>query len=210
MKANMIPAAARPDNTWNLKTLESYALERATEVADFGRKTLTQIWLFGSALSLIEKIKKEEKTWMKWVKTQPYSLSSAAHSIQIFKRVPFEELDAFNGMTTNETMIILDILKKSPPKKLRKQTPAATSPDVANAPDAQDGSPDQSNDDAPEQAATERKVTVTDYSRNSSRKNAEPEVGATLTASEVLGQVLNSTAEERVGTSRLSRYAEGS
>jgi hypothetical protein len=200
MNHAILYAADLPNKDWTLKKLENYALERATEICGFGRKTLTQIFLFGSALSLIQKIKKEEKTWMKWVKTQPYSLSTAAHAIELSRRVIFEELDAFNGMTTNETMIILDILKKSPPKKLRKQTPAATSPDVANAPDAQDGSPDQSNDDAPEQAATERKVTVTDYSQKRSRKNAEPVVGASLTASEVLGQVLNLIVQaEKIG-----------
>jgi hypothetical protein len=195
MNHAILSDADRPNTTWTLKKLENYALERATEVADFGRKTLKQIWLFGSALSLIEKIKKEEKTWMKWVKTQPYSLSTATHAIELSRRLIFTELDAFNGMTTNETMIILDILKKSPPKKLRKQTPAATTQEQSSAPNAQDGSPDQSNDDAPEQAATEQKVTITDYSQKRSRKNAEPVVGATLTASEVLGQVLNSTAE---------------
>jgi hypothetical protein len=196
--STIVSDASRSDKTWNLKSLQRYALDRADAIGNFGRKTLTQTWLFGESLSFIQEITKKKGGWMDWVKTQPYSLSTAVNAIKVYKRIGFDELESFVGVTGTDIKIALDILNSPPPKKLRKQTPAATTTGEAT---------EQSSSDAPEQAteqssndAPERKVTTTDYSRGGSRKNSDPEVGAKLTAAEILGQANNLLIEaEEIG-----------
>jgi len=53
----IIAPTNRPSKTWTVETLEKYALSRAVEIGNFGRKTLKQTWLFGEALFFIHEIK---------------------------------------------------------------------------------------------------------------------------------------------------------
>jgi hypothetical protein len=164
--------------------LEQYALSRAVEISSFGRKTLEQTWLFGEVVSLIRDYLKEKGQWMDWVRTQPYSLSTATNAIKVFERVTFDELKRFNGMTASDMKVALDIIKMpSPPKKHKEEGEKPT-------PNAPEKATDTTTGDTPEKAS-ERRVTITGPSRNGDQKTTEPEVGVALTASEVLGKAYN-------------------
>ncbi len=183
----------RPDKSWDLKKLEGYALDRAKEIHSFGRKTITQTWLFGESLSLIRDFLKEKSGWMKWVEAQPFSLSTASNAIKVFPRVTFDELKKFDGMTTTDMKAALEIIKMPPPSKKSKAVedkPTPNAPEQATV---------QTTEPAPETAV--RKITTTGYSRNGDqKKNPEPEVGVALTASEVLGKALSLLiAAEQIG-----------
>jgi hypothetical protein len=134
---NTIISSDRPDKTWTLEHLETYARKRADTIYGFGRKTITQTWLFGEALSMIEIIKKKDRTWVDWVKTQNYSLSTASNAIKLFERVSFEDLESFDGMTTTELKAMLDIIKRPPSKKRHETTaPIARTEETDESPDA--------------------------------------------------------------------------
>ena len=198
-----------PDKSWNLEKLESYALDRANEIHGFGRKTITQTYLFGSALSLIRDLKKQNKTWVDWVKTQDFSLTTATNAIKLAERATFDELQSFQGMTPTDLKAALDIIKAPAPKR-RNQSPSQVAPDQpteaalklhkAETGSTDQGASDQTDGDPSEQAkaestgtapeAADRKVTMTRESTNG-RKLNEPVVGSTLTPAEVLGQALN-------------------
>ena len=184
----------RPSKTWTLDTLEKYALSRADEIGNFGRKTLEQTWLLGEAFSFIRDIKKEEGQWMDWMKTQTISLSTVTNAIKVFERVTFDELKKFNGMTASDLKVALDIIKMPPASRRRKEEkPTPNSPEVATDASTDDDTQeatDATTGDTPEKAAV-RKVTITGPSRNGDQKTAEPEVGVALTASEVLGKAYN-------------------
>jgi hypothetical protein len=127
-----------PSKTWTLEKLEQYALSRADEISSFGRKTLEQTWLFGEVVSLIRDYLKEKGQWMDWVRTQPYSLSTATNAIKVFERVTFDELKKFDGMTASDMKVALDIIKMPPVSRKRqeeKSTPNA--PEKAAKPDAE-------------------------------------------------------------------------
>ena len=181
----------RPNKTWTLENLEKYALSRADEISTFGRKTLEQTWLFGEVVSLIRDYLKEKGQWMDWVRTQPFSLSTATNAIKVFERVSFEDLKKFDGMTASDLKVALDIIKMPSPSKTHKEEGEEPTP---NAPEK---ATDATTDDAPEKAS-DRRVTITGPSRNGNQKTTEPEVGVALTASEVLGKAysLLITAEQ--------------
>jgi hypothetical protein len=118
----------RPRKSWTLDALKKYALSRAVEIGNFGRKTLKQTWLFGEALFFIHEIKKEKGQWMEFVKTQPYSLSTAMNAIKVFKRVSLDQLEEFDGMTASDLKVALAIIKMPPASRRRqeeKSTPNA-------------------------------------------------------------------------------------
>jgi hypothetical protein len=173
-----ITPADRPNKTWSLKNLENYALDRASEINNFGRKTIMETWLFGESLSLIRDIKKDTGDWINWIKTQPYSLSTATNAIKVNKRVTFDELNLFKDMTVTDMKSALLIIQSPPPQSRRRERLLPINSEEAKV---------ETTDGAPEKAAP-RKITVTDYSRVGVQKNHTPEVGASLTASEVLGQ----------------------
>jgi len=181
----------RPSKTWTLDALKKYALSRADEIGNFGRKTLVESWLFGEALSFIRESLKEKGQWMKWVETQTFSLSTATNAIKVVERVSFEDLKKFDGMTASDLKVALDIIKMPSPSKKHKEE------EEKSTPNALEEATDATTDDTPEKAAV-RKVTTTDYSRNGDQKTTEPEVGVALNASEVLGKAysLLITAEQ--------------
>jgi hypothetical protein len=207
-----VTSEGRPNKDWTLKNLEKYALDRVQEIHGFGRKTTVQLWLFGEALSLIRQRQKESKTWMDWVKTQPYSLTTATNAIKFWERIGFDDLQSYDGMSLSDLKAVLDIIKLPPVPKRRKQTPVLPTTEQAidqttgNAPEATDQTTDapeatDESTDAPNKAA-ERKVTTTDYSQKG-RKSEEPKVGPDLTAAEMLGQALNMLiAAEEIGVSQ--------
>jgi len=171
----------RPSKTWTLDALEKYALSRADEIGNFGRKTLEQTWLLGEAFSFIRDIKKEEGQWMDWMKTQTISLSTVTNAIKVFERVTFDELKKFNGMTASDLKVALDIIKMPSRSKTHKEEGEKPTP---NAPEK----------------ASDRRVTITGPSRNGNQKTTEPEVGVALTASEVLGKAYNFLIQaEKIG-----------
>ena len=130
---------------------------------------------------------------MDWVRTQPYSLSTATNAIKVFERVTFEELKKFDGMTASDMKVALDIIKMPPPSKKHKEEGEKPTP---NAPEK---ATDATTDDAPEKAS-DRRVTITGPSRNGDQKTTEPEVGVALTASEVLGKAYNFLIQaEKIG-----------
>ena len=205
---NSITATDRPSNNWSLEDLENYALDRASEICNFGRRTIFQTWLFGESLSMIRNLKKEDRGWMNWVKTQPFSLSTASNAIKVFERVSFEELNLFKDMSVTDMKSALDIIKTPIPQKRRQKTAASVASEVANDLSSQDV---PQNSEVDSQAATvqdaditpengqPRKETITDYSRKGLQRNA-PEVGPSLTAAEILGQAFNLLIEaESVG-----------
>lgn len=191
---NSIAPTNRPSNTWSLEDLESYALDRASEICNFGRRTIIETWLFGESLSIIRDLKKEDRGWMNWVKTQPFSLSTATNAIKVFERVSFEELNLFKDMSVTDMKSALDIIKTPIAQKRRHKTAASSANEMTNDPTPQTHEVDSQAasvvaDAAPENAPA-RKVTMTDYSRKDLQKNA-PNVGPSLTAAEILGQVFN-------------------
>jgi hypothetical protein len=205
---NSIAPTNRPSNTWSLEDLENYALDRASEIWNFGRRTIVETWLFGESLSMIRDLKKENRGWMNWVKTQPFSLSTATNAIKVHQRISFEELDLFKDMTVSDMKSALEIIKKPIPQKRRQKAAASGASDMTNDLLSQIGPQNSevdsqdpivgANDAAPENASA-RKVTMTDYSRKDLQKNA-PEVGPSLTAAEILGRALNLLFEaESVG-----------
>jgi hypothetical protein len=201
MNTNITPSG-RPNKSWTLETLEDYALDRASEINNFGRKTIVQTWLFGESLALIRGKQKEKGEWMTWVKTQPYSLSTATNSIKVYERVNFDDLNQFNDRTVSDMKSALEIIKSPPPERRRRATPDPITPDILTD-HTTDVAPPEANDEttgvAPEKA-TIRKMTTTDYSRNGVQKNSTPEVGVSLTASEVLGKAYTLLIEaEKVG-----------
>jgi hypothetical protein len=117
---------SRPDSTWTLNRLQDYAISKAIEIHNFGRRTITESWLFGESLALIRKIKKEDRTWMEWLKTQPFSPTTATNAIKLHERVGFEDLESFDGMNISDMKVMLSIIKRPPPK--RRETPTPTSP----------------------------------------------------------------------------------
>lgn len=187
--STMTASTDRPNKTWTLAALETYARARAGDINSFGRQTLEQTWLFGEAFNFIREIKKEKGQWMKWVETQRFSLSTATNSIKVFERVSFNELKKFDGMTASDMKAALEIIKTPPPKN-RKENEARPTPDTSEK------AIDQTTENAPEK--TDRHVTTTDYSRNGDQKTSEAVVGPALTASEVLGKAysLLITAEQ--------------
>ena len=98
----IITPTNRPSKTWTLEKLEQYALSRAVEIGNFGRKTLEQTWLFGEVVSLIRESLKEKGQWMDWVRPQTYSLPTATNAIKVFKHVTFDDLKRFDGMTVSD------------------------------------------------------------------------------------------------------------
>ena len=122
----------RPSKTWTLEKLEQYALSRAGEISTFGRKTLEQTWLFGEAVFFIRESLKEKGQWMKWVETQPFSLSTATNAIKAFERVTLDELKKFDGMTASDMKVALDIIKMPSPSKKHKEEGEKSTP---NAPE---------------------------------------------------------------------------
>lgn len=184
----------RPNKDWTLKSLENYALSRAGDINTFARNTLEQTWFLGEVLSLIREIKKEKGGWMKWVEGQPFSLSTAMNSIKVYERSTFDELKKFNGMTSSDMKVALEIIKAPPPSKKSKAVEDKPTPNASEVATV------QTTEDAPEKAA-DRKNTITDYSRNGDqKKTTEPEVGVALTASEVLGKALSLLiAAEQIG-----------
>jgi hypothetical protein len=208
---NSVSPSDRPNNTWTLENLETYARKRADTIYGFGRKTITQTWLFGEALSMIEVIKKKDRTWVEWIKTQNYSLSTASNAIKLFERVSFEDLESFDGMTTTELKAMLDIIKR-PPVKKRHETPAPiarteatdaatdVAPETSADQSVEGGSEHVDAGDHSAESVTVRKLTTTDYTRPSHKKNSAPEVGPSLTASEVLGRAFTLLVEvEKIG-----------
>lgn len=188
----------RPSQDWNLDRLEKYAHSCVNKIAGFGRRSLYQTWLFGEALALIHKLKKGRGEWMEWLKTQPFSHGTANNAIKLHERISFEDLESFEGMTTTDVKIMLDILKRPPASKKQKPTPA---PDqVADAatlpfPSVEGRTETDAGRDTPLTADDpDRYVTATDYAR-SPRKTPEPVVGPELTPAERLGQVLNLIVE---------------
>jgi hypothetical protein len=193
MSKEIITSNERPVKGWTLKALEAYAQQRALEINNFGRKTLVQTWLFGSSLSLIKEIQKKDQKWMEWVKTQPYSLSTATNAVKLFQRVTFEELSSFDGMSVSDLKAALDIIKSPPPqRKKQSSTPPqqakGTALKLVNGQEQAEPSADV--EQSTNVTTTQPHVTGTDYRRNG-RKTTKPVVGPTLTASEVLGQALN-------------------
>ena len=197
--SDSIPTVSRPSKTWTLGALEKYALSRADEIGNFGRKTLERTWLLGEALFFIRESLKEKGQWMKWVETQTFSLSTATNAIKAFERVTFDELKKFDGMTASDMKVALDIIKMPSPSKKHKEegeklTPNA--PEVAtdattdDAPqkatdattdDAPQKATDTTTDDAPQKAtdeitddapekASDRRVTITGPSRNGDQR----------------------------------------
>ncbi len=197
-----ITTNGRPDKSWTLETLEEYALDRASEINNFGRKTIIETWLFGESLSLIREKQKEKGEWMTWVKTQPYSLSTATNSIKVYERVSFDDLNQFNDMTVTDMKSALEIIKSPPPQRRRRATPIPTTSDVGTD-HITDIAPEVANDETTEVApekTTIRKMTTTDYNRPGLEKYATSDVGASLTASEVLGKAYSLLIEaEKVG-----------
>ena len=104
------------------------------------------MWLFGEALFFIRESLKEKGQWMKWVETQPFSLSTATNAIKVFERVTFEDLKKFDGMTASDLKVALDIIKMPPPSKKHKEEEEKSTP---NAPEV---ATDATTDDAPEVA----------------------------------------------------------
>lgn len=199
----------RPDSTWSLERLEEYALARAETIAGFGRRTISETWLLGESLSLIQNMKKKEGAWIDWVKTQNFSLSTATNAIKLYERIAYHDLESCNGMTVSDLKASLDIIKRPPVKK--RNSTVATPSVGAKAGEQPSTIPfsQRTDSDVPDSVTVETagisperangRVTVTDYSRNG-RKTAEPVVGADLTTSEVLGQILNQLlTAERLG-----------
>ena len=189
---NSITATDRPSDNWSLEELESYALDRATEICNFRRRTLVETWLFGESLALIRNLKKEDRGWMNWVKTQPYSLSTAMNAIKLYERIIFDELDLFKDMTVSDMKSALEIIKKPIPQKRRQKSAASSASEMTNDLSSQDV-PQKSEVDL--QAATVdapvRKEIITDYTRKGLQENPARHVGPTLTAAEILGRAFN-------------------
>ena len=202
---------ARPDSTWTLDRLQEYALARANQISSWGRKTLVETWLFGSALALIRDKQKQEGKWMEWLKTQRISPPTATNAIKLSERISFEDLESCEGMTVSDLKAALDIIKQPPAKKRGKPVNTSTAHQqdadqpstipISQATNASvlDSSTTVTTKDASLAPATEKSapeqanghVTTTDYSRKDRRKRDELMVGANLTASEVLGQAFN-------------------
>jgi hypothetical protein len=209
---NSISPSNRPDKAWTLETLENYARDRADEISNFGRKTIVETWLFGESLALIRNLKKEDRGWMNWVKSQPYSLSTATNAIKVYERVKFDELTLFKDMTVSDLKSALEIIKSPPPQRRRIEKAVPVSQEVLKdhttsekVADTDSGSlPEdttvETNDEAPEKA-TIRKMATTDYTQPSHKKSPAPEeVGPSLTACEVLGRAFTFLVEaEKLG-----------
>jgi len=135
----------RPSKSWTLDALKKYALSRAVEIGNFGRKTLEQTWLFGEALFFIRDYLKEKGQWMKWVETQTFSLSTAMNAIKVFERVTLDELKKFDRMTSSDMKVALDIIKM-PPAPMKRQEEKST-------PNAPEKATDTTTGDTPEKAA---------------------------------------------------------
>jgi hypothetical protein len=116
-----------PNKSWTLEKLQGYALDRADQISSFGRKTIIHTWLFGASLACIQEIKKENRTWIDWLKSQPFSPTTAANAIKLYEKVRIEDLSRFDGMTVSDLKVMLDIIKR-PPSKRQEEAPAPTSP----------------------------------------------------------------------------------
>jgi hypothetical protein len=196
MLQNIISSDDRPVKTWTLKQLESYAQKRSQEINSFGRRTIVQTWLFGESLFLIREIQKKNHKWMDWLKTQPFSVSTAATAVKFYERLTFEELESFDGITVSDLKAMLNIIKSPPPQR-RSNTPTPAQPTNDVALKVMNG---QEEADQSAEVGQSNNVTTTEapephVNRRNGRKTDEPVVGPSLSVSEVLGQALNLVLE---------------
>jgi hypothetical protein len=127
----MVQENDHPSKAWTLEKLEGYALDRADQISTFGRKTIIHTWLFGASLALIREIMKENRRWIDWLKTQPYSPTTAMNAIKLHERVSLKDLSKFDGMGVSDLKVALDIIKRPPPKR-RQEEPTPPTPQRAD------------------------------------------------------------------------------
>ena len=179
----------RPDNSWTLAQLENYAHDRASNISSFGRKTLTETWLFGESLFFVEEQTKAAGTWLAWVKAQGYSLPTASNAIKLYQRIPYGDLDSFDDMTVTDVKIMLGLIKRPPVKRPPVETVETVDVESETLLESEPVGKTES-------GPAPHKVTTTDQ-RKAKIVNVS---GVSLSVSEVLGKALNLVVEaQKIG-----------